>query len=291
MLRVAGLSKRYGRTLALDRLDLDIPDGSVFGLLGPNGSGKSTFIKLLLGFIFPDAGEIDLGGLPPARIGYLPERPFFPMRSPLDEYLLTAGQLGGLKGAELHAAVAARLRQVGLSNVAGRRINTCSRGMLQRLALAASLLENPALLLWDEPLSGLDPAWQKAVRDLIKSVAAQGVTVVLSTHDLSDVEQVCTHLGILYRGRLVRHGALSEVLATQPEVSIAVDHLPADLAATLGALDPGITPGENCILLRGAASGRKAEVLQRLLADGIDIQRVSQARATLEDIYMESIRS
>jgi ABC-2 type transport system ATP-binding protein len=96
MVRVVGLSKRYGRILALDKLDLAIPAGSVFGLLGPNGSGKSTFIKLPLGFIFPDSGEIDLGGLSPAGIGYLPERPFFPMRSPLDENLLAAGRLGGL---------------------------------------------------------------------------------------------------------------------------------------------------------------------------------------------------
>jgi ABC-2 type transport system ATP-binding protein len=291
VVRVAGLSKRYGRTVALDNLDLAIPAGSVSGLLGPNGSGKSTFIKLLLGFVFPDAGVIDLEGLTPSRIGYLPERSFFAMRSSPDEYLLTAGRLGGLEGKMLQEAVATRLRQVGLTGVAGRRINTCSRGMLQRLALAASLLENPPLLLWDEPLSGLDPAWQKAVRELIKSLAAQGVTVVLSTHDLSDVEQVCTHLAILYRGRLVRQGALAEVLAARPEVSIAVDRLPAGLAATLTALDTEIALDGNCIRLRGAAVGRKAEVLQRLLAEGIDIQRVSEARATLEDIYLEAIRS
>jgi ABC-2 type transport system ATP-binding protein len=310
MLRVAGLTKRYGRTVALQSLDLAVPDGAVFGLLGPNGSGKSTFLKLLLRFIYPDAGTMDLGGLAPRAIGYVPERPFFPMRSPLDEYLRTAGGLSGLRGAALEEAVSARLEQVGLTGVARQRIGACSRGMLQRLALAASLLSsqemgnsdlprfglpgsslhNPPLLLWDEPLSGLDPAWQRAVREIIRELAAAGTTVVLSTHDLGDVEQVCTHVAILRRGRLLRARPLSEVLAPQPDVTLLVDRLPEAVKSAVLALAPGATLDGQRILLRGPDAGCKAQVLRELLEAGVDVQGLSQARTTLEEIYLEAMR-
>jgi ABC-2 type transport system ATP-binding protein len=291
-----GLTKRYGRTLALDDLTLDVPRGAVFGLLGPNGSGKSTFIKLLMGFIFPDSGEIVRGDLLPARIGYLPERPFFPPHSSLAEYLSTLGELGAppgvvLQGSARQRTVSERLAQVGLDGVAQRPIRTCSRGMLQRLALATSLLGDPPLLLWDEPMGGLDPAWQKAVRDLIRYLAARGTTIVLSTHDLSEAEQLCSHVAFLHRGRLVRCGPLGQVLAWQPEVSITVDWLPAATAETLATWGPDVRVNEANVILRGAAVSRKAEALRLLLDAGADIRGLAQARTTLEQIYLEAVRS
>ena len=300
LVSVSGLTKRYGRTLALDDLTLPVPQGAVFGLLGPNGSGKSTLIKLLLGFIFPDAGRIEWGRTPvgqatpaplsPVRIGYLPERPFFPPRSTLEEYLLTAGRLSGMQELALHQTVAHRLEQLGLAEMAGRRINTCSRGMLQRLGLATSLLDSPPLLLWDEPMSGLDPAWQKYVRELIRGLAAEGTTLLLSTHDLSEVEQVCTHVAIVYRGRLIRQGSLAEVLACRPEVTIAIDDLPDCLAEALPITYPGLTVDGSLITLRDEAIAHKTMVLRTLLEGGADILRLAQTRVTLEQIYMEAVR-
>ncbi len=136
MIATHDLTKRYGGVLALDRLAVEIPEGAVFGLLGPNGSGKSTLVRLLMGFTFPDAGRLDRGGLAPWRIGYLPERPYFPPRSPVREYLRTVGSLSGLHGQSLSKAVEVRMEQVGLAQTAGWRIGAFSKGMLQRIAPA-----------------------------------------------------------------------------------------------------------------------------------------------------------
>ncbi len=290
MLAVTGLIKRYGPTTALDHLTLSIPGGTVFGLLGPNASGKSTLLKLLMGFIFPDQGQIDLGGLAPAAIGYVPERPHLPPGSRIGEYLHTAGRLAGLGGAQLQQEVARCLQTVGLEHVAGWRIRACSKGMLQRLALAQALLADPPVLVLDEPMGGLDPAGQKAIRELIKSLPAAGKTVLFSTHRLSEVTEVCSHLAILNRGRLIRTGPLAEVLPLRPQVTICVDHLPAEMGRLVAALDSDISITGNSILLEGEAVRRKAEVVRHLLDAGMDIASLNQQRATVEDVYLEAIR-
>ena len=187
MIQVNNVSKWYDSTLALNELSLQVPPNTVFGLLGPNGSGKSTLIKLIMGFIFPDIGQVRLREVKPMQIGYLPERMFFPPRSRLAEYLLTIGQLGGLRGQRLRDEVANSLQRVGLSEAAQNRIQDCSKGMAQRLGLAQALLTNPPLLVLDEPMSGLDPSWQHQVRDIIRQEHQKGKTVVLSTHRLSDI--------------------------------------------------------------------------------------------------------
>src|SRR5512146_2439176 len=228
MIAISRLTKRYGATTALDDLTLAVPEGTVFGLLGPNASGKSTLIKLLLGFIFPDQGDIDLGSISPASIGYVPERPRFPPGCRIEEYLTTAGRLCGETGEGLRKDVHRCLCTVGLDHVAQWRIGASSKGMLQRLALAQALLGNPPVLILDEPMGGLDPAGQKAVRELVKALPVAGKTVLFSTHRLSEVAEVCSHLAILNRGRLVRAGALIEVLPLRPQVTIFVGQLPAE---------------------------------------------------------------
>jgi ABC-2 type transport system ATP-binding protein len=285
------LTKRYGATLALDDLNLVVPAGSVFGLLGPNGSGKTTFIKLLMGFIFPDAGRLERGNLAPHRIGYLAERPALAPRSRLGEYLRTVGQLSGLAGRQLDSAVEQRLWQVGLDALVGAHVGACSKGMLQRLALAVALLADPPLVVLDEPMEGLDPAWQVAVRDLMLELRSQGKTVLLSTHRLNDVAQVCTHVAILRQGRLRRAGALADVLPLRQEVTIAVAALDSNLAATLSACHPEITVTGTCIGLRGEAVRLKPVILRRLLNANADILGLTQQRATLEEVYLEAMRT
>jgi ABC-2 type transport system ATP-binding protein len=177
------LTKRYGDTLALDRLSLEIPPGAVFGLLGPNGAGKTTFLRLVMGLAYPDQGEINYGGLAPFQIGYLPERAFYPSRFAIRDYLLTLGRLSGLRGDALRRRADELLAQVNLLEVAGRRLSACSRGMLQRFGLAQALLADPPLLLLDEPVLGLDPAGQKFMREQIVTLHQAGKTVLLSSHD------------------------------------------------------------------------------------------------------------
>jgi ABC-2 type transport system ATP-binding protein len=285
------ITKRYGATLALDDLSLAIPAGAVFGLLGPNGSGKTTFIKLLMGFIFPDAGHMERGDLPPRRLGYLAERPALAPRSRIGEYLRTIGQLSGLAGQQLDSAVEQRLRQVGLDGVAGARVGACSKGMLQRLALAVALVADPPLVVLDEPMEGLDPSWQVTVRNLLLELRGQGKTVLLSTHRLNDVAQVCTHVAILRQGQLRRAGALADVLPLRQEVTILVAALDDGLGAALRAFHPEITVTGTRIDLRGEAISLKPAILRRLLNANVDILDLTQQRATLEEVYLEAMRT
>jgi ABC-2 type transport system ATP-binding protein len=289
-MRVTDLTKRYKTTLALNHLTLEVPTGALFGLLGPNGAGKSTLIRLLLGFIFPDAGRIERGPFTPDQIGYLPERPYFPPRCPIREYLWTVGRVSNLPASTLPQIIAARLQQVGLAQAANWPIGACSKGMLQRLGLAAALLSDPPFLILDEPTSGLDPAWQKVFRELIQQLHGQGKTILFSTHRLSEVAELCTHVAILNKARLVRAGTLEEVLPFQPQVTIALTDLPPAVSTRLQALHPEIVLRDSQVTLNGQAVAHKAEVLRLLLDAGLDIQHLGQQRTTLEEFYLEALR-
>ncbi|MEV8503932.1 ATP-binding cassette domain-containing protein [Actinoplanes sp. NPDC051475] len=207
-----GLTKRFGSQVAVDAVDLAVPRGAVYGFLGPNGSGKTTTIRMLLGLISPTAGGHELlgeampdraGGVLP-RVGALVEGPGF------HPYLSGRDNLRRLDAADRTAArrtsearIGAALDRVGLSAAAGKRYRTFSLGMKQRLAIAAALLMPRELLVLDEPTNGLDPQGTREVRALVGTLAAEGATVLLSTHLLAEVEQVCTHVGVMHRGRLV----------------------------------------------------------------------------------------
>ncbi len=290
MIQVNGLTKRFGPVTALDHLSLAVPDGAVFGLVGPNGSGKSTLFKLLMQFIFPDSGSTDLGGLAPSSIGYMSDRPFLPTRFRALEYLLAIGRLTGLRGTDAQTAAQDALAQVGLRQSAGMRIGALSKGMAQRLALAAALLSDSPLLLLDEPLGGLDPAQQASMRELVHSLHRQGRTILLSSHLLTEVSGLCTHLGILKRGRLIRTGSLEELLLLRPQVAICVDRLSPELAAALVQAVPGLEINGETILLRDESITWKNRILGMLVEAGCDIEELRQERATLEEIYLEAMR-
>ncbi len=285
----SGLRKRYGRTVALDGLNLTVPDGAVFGLLGPNGSGKSTLARLLMGFIFPDAGSLDRGGLSPRDIGFMPERPAFPTACRVSEYLALVADLAGLRGRGRRLAVDEGLDQVGLSQASGWRISALSRGMLQRLALAAALIGGPSCLILDEPTAGLDPAWQAAILDLVRTAGRDGRTVLLSTHRLDDVRAVCTHVAILRRGRVIVAGAMDELLPPHGECVISVRGMSDGLAAALRTVHVAISARGSEVRLAGGAEDCKPAVLRLLLDGGADVVQLTQARPSLEDLYTKAM--
>jgi ABC-2 type transport system ATP-binding protein len=288
MIRVTALTKRFSATQALDRLSLEIPTGTVFGLLGPNGAGKTTLLRVLMGLVFPDAGEVNRGSLSPARIGYLPERAFFPPRFTVRDYLVTLGRLADLQGNTLGKRVDQLLQQVGLDDVTGRRLGACSRGMLQRLGLAQALLGDPPLLLLDEPALGLDPSGQRFMREQITALHQAGKTVLLSSHHLDEVTRICTHIAVLSKGCLVHSSAMENILTSRTRVLIETGPLPNELPSLLASLAPDITVADRQILLSGDAVSRKAEILRLLLNTDIDIRQLSEHHATLEDIYLEA---
>jgi ABC-2 type transport system ATP-binding protein len=220
----SGLSKTYRlgfrarKVEALAALDLAVAPGSIYGFIGPNGAGKSTTIKILVGLVRQSTGSASLFGReitdPRARlaIGYLPENPsFHDFMRPL-EVLRYLGQLSGLTGADLDRRAEALIDRVGLGHARDLTVRKFSKGMVQRLGLAQALIHDPPLLILDEPMSGLDPIGRKEVRDLILELRGQGKTVFFSTHILPDVESVCDRVGMVFKGRLMKEGALQGLL-------------------------------------------------------------------------------
>jgi len=243
VIRLRGLTKHYRSwrfsrrsTEALCGLDLTVDRGDVLGLVGPNGAGKTTTILLLLGLLPPTEGSVLLFGQPPgraavrARLGYLPEESsFYPFLSGRSTLRFYAG-LFGMSGVKRRTRCDELLEFVGLTEAAGRPVGEYSKGMRRRLGLASSLVNDPELVVLDEPTSGLDPLGSRAVKDLIGSLKQQGKTVLLCSHNLSDVEDLCNRVAILDRGRLVEEGPLDELLAVQSRTLLEFENLSAEAA-------------------------------------------------------------
>jgi ABC-2 type transport system ATP-binding protein len=239
------LTKRFHHQVAVDSIDLAVPAGAVYGFLGPNGSGKTTTIRMLLGLISPTGGRVELlGGPMPAgagdvlpRVGSLVEGPAF------HPYLSGRANLARLDAADRSAdprtgrkRIDAALDRVGLLAAATKRYRAYSLGMRQRLAIAASLLRPRDLLVLDEPTNGLDPQGTREVRSLVASLAADGTTVLVSSHLLSEVEQVCSHVGVMHVGRLVAQGTVTELRAgSEPEARVDTE-MPQDAARVMREL-------------------------------------------------------
>src|SRR5437899_5010432 len=204
---------------ALDRLTLDVARGEVFGFLGPNGAGKTTTLKLLMQLVYPTSGRAEILGRPPGdidakrRLGYLPENPYFYDYLTAEELLTYFGGLLGLHGAGRRRRVSALLDDVGIGAERRLQLRKFSKGMLQRVGIAQALINDPELVVFDEPMSGLDPLGRRDIRALILQLRDRGCTVFFSSHVLSDAEALCSRVAILARGRLVANGLLSDMLA------------------------------------------------------------------------------
>ena len=231
-IKIKGLVKVYASygwqedVIALDGIDLDINSGEIFGLLGPNGSGKTTLIKILLGLLFPTAGEVRIFAKDArdiairARLGYLPEFPrFYHFLTPV-ELLHFYGKLCGMADKERAARVESLLEIVGLSEQRRKRVGQFSKGMLQRVGLATALINDPDILLLDEPTIGLDPVGARQIKDLLFKLKGEGKTILLSSHLLSEIETACDRIGILNRGKLVEVGELSRLLSRKDELQV-----------------------------------------------------------------------
>ena len=217
---------RRPRVEAVKSISFEIPAGQVFGLLGPNGSGKSTTIKMILGLLFPTAGSLDVLGASPratavkSRIGYLPEESYlYPHLTPL-ETLTFYARLFRLPGAVARERIAELLEMIGLAHARHRPVGEFSKGMARRIGLAQALLNDPELVILDEPTAGLDPQGTRQVKDLILALAARGKTVLLTSHLLADVEDVCRQVAILFNGRILAHGTLDALLAQKDKTTL-----------------------------------------------------------------------
>jgi len=289
---IENLTKRYSRdVLAVDRLNLAIDEGSIFGLLGPNGAGKTTTMRMLLGLIRPDDGRIHIFGqavTPGARIlervGSLVETPgFVPFLSGIKnlELFWKAGG-ASLSNANLDDVLAI----AALGDAINRKFKTYSQGMRQRLAIAQSLLGNPRLLVLDEPTNGLDPHQTREVRAVIRRAASSGTTVLLSSHLLSEVEHLCDHAAVINQGRLVKSGSVADLVSNRTTVYLEVD----DVATACSVLErlsscTMVVPQGKGISFELNGAERK-DIVANLVAEGVGVQTIT-ARQGLEDAYIE----
>jgi len=233
---------RRRQVTALRDLSLDIPAGHVYGLLGPNGSGKSTTLKILLGLVTPTSGTSEIFGVPSSEVksrtdvGFLPENPYFYKFLTGAETICFHGKLCGMGGRSLRDRVTELLELVGLQDAGDRRISGYSKGMLQRIGLAQAMVHDPRLLILDEPTAGVDPAGSRQIRDLILRLKERGKTVLLTSHLLEQVQEVCDRVGILAKGELVREGSLDILTGVIGQTEFLIENAGPELQAEISRL-------------------------------------------------------
>lgn len=295
VIRTRDLVKRYGDRTVVDHLDLEVASGEVFGLLGPNGAGKTTTILMLLGLAEPTGGSLEVVGLDPAReplqvkrrVGYLPDNVgFYPAMTGRQNLQYTA-RLNQLEGEEAHKRVAHVLDQVGLADAADRPAGQYSRGMRQRLGIADALVKDPDVLILDEPTIAIDPAGVAEILKLIRDLADQGVTVLLSSHLLHQVQSVCDRVGIFVDGRMVAKGTPAE-LARQVggpvQVEVGARGTPEDVEQTLRQVPGVLTVERNDGRWIVAASQDVSEGLAAALA-GAGLFHLRRRGDELDELY------
>ncbi|GAA1540133.1 ABC transporter ATP-binding protein [Actinomadura kijaniata] len=289
MIVTRALTKRFGRVTAVDGVGLDVGEGDRYGLLGPNGSGKTTLVRMLLGLVYATSGEIEVLGEPVPRrlgrvlprVGALVEGPgaYRHLSGRANLRLLDAAGPGGARRDRRHRIEEA-LERVGLSGVDERPVRAYSLGMRQRLGLAAALLRRPRLLVLDEPTNGLDPQGIREIRDLLAELNADGTTILLCSHLLAEVEELCTRVGVMDRGRLVLQSDMAEIRS--PTGQVAVRSPDADKAADL--LDGRVEHRDGDRLLVRAADA--AELNALLVTEGLRVTEIGVRRRSLEEVVL-----
>jgi len=281
---------RRNRVMAVRALSLEVEEGEIFGFVGPNGAGKSTTIKILCHLIRPTSGRVSLMGKDvtsaEARkfVGYLPENPSYYDYLTGQELLAFNGTIHGMSADAIRQRSRELLEMVELDTSARRPIRTYSKGMVQRLGIAASLVHNPQVLIWDEPMSGLDPIGRKQTTDLMLELRRQGKTLFFSTHILADVEQVCDRIGMIVHGELTYAGKVQEILSAAIEHYHVVFQLSGSPQS--GLFDPyrPVTHGGRYHLdLPPSGFG---EIMKRLLGEGAEIVSIEAKRPRLEDVFV-----
>jgi ABC-2 type transport system ATP-binding protein len=300
---VSGLRKRYGRVTALDGLSLTVPAGAIYGFIGQNGAGKTTTLRVLATLIVPDAGEAEVAGADVLRrpsevrrlMGYMPD--FFGVYDDLKvaEYLDFYAALHGVRGAPAASLRDSLLELVDLGHKRDEYVEGLSRGMQQRLCLARALIHDPQVLLLDEPASGLDPVARVEMRELLKELGRMGKTILISSHILSELADLCTHVGIVASGRLVQEGPVAELLwaAERPGYLLRVLRDPERAAAVLEGL-PGVcavaTTADGIRFHYDGGAEGAAGALAAVVQDGIPVIRFTELQGSLEATFLRLAR-
>jgi ABC-2 type transport system ATP-binding protein len=301
VIETAGLTKRYGSLTAVDKLDLKVEQDAIHGFLGPNGAGKTTTIKILVGLLRPDSGKVtvlgrDLGWDKPdvrLRVGYMPELPKLPKHLKGTELLDIYGRMCGMTKEERKKQIPRLLDMVGLRERESDLVGKYSKGMQQRLGLAQALLNEPELVILDEPSIGLDPVGMVEVREMMKEISKEGVSVFLSSHLLHEVQQICTHVTIINKGVVLASGTLKEISAKvsgPATIETEVDKISEGVIQKVSEL-PFVTEvsadGKKLLVELSTRDDVRSQVSQAISAGGGIVVSMNLKGQSLEEVFME----
>jgi ABC-2 type transport system ATP-binding protein len=283
--------------LALNKVSLTVHQGEIFGLLGPNGAGKTTFIKLLLSIAFPTSGSATVLGHQlgeralKEEIGYLPESHKYPSFLNAYDTLLFFGRLNGLPENVLRERASALLDRVGLSDWKKVKTKKFSKGMLQRLGLAQALINDPKIIFLDEPTDGVDPVGRKEIRDMLFGLKAEGKTIFLNSHLLSEVELISDRVAILNKGEVIKTGTIAEINSQKIVYAIQLSaHLPLELEEKFKTSLPSVSYSENLLTVTLNDKSELNTVIDALRAAGIAIEGMTQQKTSLEEYFIQLVK-
>jgi ABC-2 type transport system ATP-binding protein len=291
------LRKEFGKKVAVEDFTLEVSRGEVFGFLGPNGAGKTTAVKMMMGLIHPTAGNAALLGKPlgdrrtRARIGFLPEHFRFHEWLEAAEFLNLHGRLNGMSTGDREETIPRLLDLVGLGRSSETRLSAFSKGMLQRIGLAQALINSPDLVFLDEPTSGLDPLGRRLVRDIIRDLRSQGITVFLNSHFLSEIELTCDRVAFIRLGKILRVASLEELARETVQINLRVGDPDESLLKGLEEFgsDVRYDQSENIIHMSLVDDDRIPEVLSWLVAQGQAVYELSPQRLSLEERFLQIV--
>jgi ABC-2 type transport system ATP-binding protein len=300
---VSALTKRYstrfGRShvLAVDGVSFQVEPGEIFGLLGPNGAGKTTTVKILLGLTRATSGEASIFGIPVGRpesrrrVGYLPEGHRFPGYLTARATLKVFGRMSGMSSRAIGARSAELLERVRLAEWADVRVKKFSKGMVQRLGLAAALVHDPDVLLLDEPTDGVDPVGRREIRDLLREEAGKGRAILLNSHLLSEIEQTCGRVAILRKGRVVREGRIEELTRRDARFRMVAAPVDEPLLQAFRETGAGVERVNGHLILSVRDLAHVNALVDRLRSEGRTLQELAPDRSTLEDVFVDLVKT
>jgi len=290
IIKVQDLVKRYGDVVAVDHLSFEVEQGEIFGLLGPNGAGKTTTIRVIMDILSPDEGSVAVLGQPPGQakgqVGYLPEERWLYRNLKVLDTLIYLAELKGVRRATARERAMALLERVQLEDWAARKVKDLSQGMQQRLQFVASLIHDPQVIFLDEPFQGLDPVNAERVKDFIAELHQEGKTIVLSSHQMNQVEVLCDRILLIHLGRALLYGPLAEIKQEYAPHAIRVRalHIPSGLPGVVE-----VQPDDGAFNLALAEGAAPQEVLRALLDRGVEVQAFEVSPVPLEDVFLAAV--
>lgn len=293
MLQVKSIRKQFQKTLAVDNISFHVNPGDIYGFLGPNGAGKTTTIRMLMGIIKPDSGDITLDGndinsVPRQKFGYLPEERGLYQKEKLGEVLKYLGLLKGLASSEVEATVRRWLQRFELESYAQRNIRELSKGNQQKVQFLATLIHDPQLIILDEPFTGLDPINQILLKEIIRELSAKGASILFSTHQMDQVERLCNRICLINQGRMIVEGDINDVKARHHSRNVDITYSGSLSEASLTKHMKNIDLGKN--RLRGALNS-DSQMFLRWISDRVEIHSYLVTPPNLEEIFIAEVQA